>query len=171
MEFVVPFLRVIHILSGILWVGGTAVSAMFLIPTARRLGPAAGPFMREFAASSGFPTAVMLAGFFTVGAGAVLFPFSSGQFAPSWMGSSTGIAYSTGAAFGIVGLIFGLVWQTPAAAKLGALGRTIAAQNAPPTVEQLAAMQALQAKLATGGMIGTILLGLAAAIMAVARYV
>jgi len=37
--------RLIHIVSGVFWVGGAIFIAMFLLPTLRSVGPAGGPVM------------------------------------------------------------------------------------------------------------------------------
>lgn len=171
MEFMVPFLRIIHILSGIIWVGGTIYGAAFLVPTARRLGPEAAPFMRSFMSQSGMPVVMALVGWFTVLAGLALFPFTSGRFDPAWMRSSTGIAFSLGALFGIAGAIIGGVWLGRASAQLAAVVKEVGAKGGPPSPEQSARMQALQQRLAVGGVINSVVLVIAAAIMAVARYV
>src|SRR4029079_1674985 len=43
-------LRVIHVVAGVLWVGGVVFMTRFLLPSARPAGPAAGPMMQQLSA-------------------------------------------------------------------------------------------------------------------------
>src|SRR5436309_9044802 len=43
-SFLIVF-RIVHILSGVLWVGSAFLVAVFIEPTVAAIGPAAGPFM------------------------------------------------------------------------------------------------------------------------------
>ena len=67
-------------------------------------------------------------------------------------------------------LVIGLTVNSPTAKRLGALTASIQAQGAPPSPEQSAQMRQLQARLGTAGRIVMVLLVLATAAMATARY-
>jgi hypothetical protein len=69
----------------------------------------------------------------------------------------------------IAGLVVGYTVQKPAAKRLGTLGQEIQTGGQPPSPEQVAELQALQKKLAMGGLWTAILLGLAVVGMAIAR--
>ena len=59
----------------------------------------------------------------------------------------------------------------PAASRLAAINRGAAQRGGAPTAEEAAEIARLQRRLGIGAQIGTVLLVLAAAAMAVARYV
>ena len=49
MDTYLVVLRIVHILAGVFWVGAVFTTILFLQPTARDVGPAAGPFMAHLA--------------------------------------------------------------------------------------------------------------------------
>jgi len=59
----------------------------------------------------------------------------------------------------------------PAARRMGAIGQGVAKRGGPPTAEESAELQRIQKRLATGTVVVTVLIGLATAAMAVARYI
>jgi len=164
-------LRLLHILAGIFWVGGTLLVHAHILPTAKRLGPEAGKFMQSLAAESGMSAALTGAGWIATVAGAILFVFVSGRFDRAWMSSPTGVTLGIGAVLGIAGLVFGAAVQAPNAARLATLSREIASGGGRPTAGQVERMNLLRDKLEWGGRISSALLVAAAAAMAIARYV
>jgi hypothetical protein len=40
-------LRIVHVGAAMAWFGGAVIGSFFLVPTAKDLGPAAGPFMEH----------------------------------------------------------------------------------------------------------------------------
>jgi hypothetical protein len=169
MAALIVLLRLIHILSGIFWFGGTLMLVRFVFPTAKRLGPDGGRFMQSLMVEARLPVALAIAGWATTLAGLVLFYFSSGRFAHSWMTSGQGITLSIGALFGISAALHGAAAQAPVAAKLMGLSGQMG--SGPPSPEQIAQMQTLRDKLARGATVSAGLLFVAAAAMAIARYV
>jgi hypothetical protein len=167
MSILIVLLRLIHILSGIFWAGGTVTMAAFVFPTAKRVGPDSARFMQSLMIESRLPTALGFAGAATTLAGLILFFFSSGRFAHSWMTSGQGITLSIGALFGILGALHGGLVQGRGAARLA----TLASQTGTPTPERIAEMQALREKLAKGVVVTAGLVMAAATAMAIARYV
>ena len=168
MAALIILLRLIHILAGIFWLGGTLLLARFIVPTAKRLGPEGGRFMQSLMIEARLPVALAGAGWGTTLTGLALFFFSSGRFAHSWMTSGQGITLTIGALFGISAALHGAAAQAPVAMKLASLAG--AAPSGPPSPERLAEMQALSDKLATGAAVSAGLLLVAASAMAIARY-
>jgi uncharacterized membrane protein len=169
MSALIILLRVIHILSGIFWLGGTLMLVRFVFPTAKRLGPESGRFMQSLMVEARLPVALAISGWATTLAGLVLFFFSSGRFAHSWMTSGQGITLSIGALFGVSAALHGAATQAPVAMKLASLAG--AAPAGPPSPERTAEMQTLRDKLAKGAPVSAGLLLVAATAMAIARYV
>jgi hypothetical protein len=164
-------LRLLHVLPAIFWVGGSLLVHGHVLPTAKRLGPDAVKFMQSLVTDSRMSLALTISGWIATVAGAILFVFVSGRFDHGWMTSPTGLTFQVGALFGIAGLGVGASIQAPNASRLAALSREIAGAGGPPTPAQVARMNLLRDKLERGGRIASVLLIIAAAAMAVARYV
>jgi hypothetical protein len=80
------------------------------------------------------------------------------------------MTFGTGGLLAIVALVIGLMVNAPTAKRLGALAAAVQTQGAPPSPEQSAQMQQLQARLGAAGRMVALLLVLATAAMATARY-
>jgi uncharacterized membrane protein len=168
---IVLILRLLHIGAGVFWVGSILFLARFLMPSVMALGPAAGPVMDQLNRVRRLPQALLGAGFVTVLSGFGLYWIDSLGFRGPWMESPTGRVFGAGAGFALIGLIIGFAVNRPAAQRLGALAAAIQAGDGPPTAEQMATMRALQARLANATRLLAVLLALATAAMALARYV
>jgi hypothetical protein len=168
---IVLILRLFHIGAGVFWVGSVLFVARFLLPSVTALGPAAGPVMDQLNRVRRVPQALLGAGFVTVLSGFGLMWIDSLGFRGPWMASPTGRVFGAGAGFALIGLIIGFTVNRPTAQRLGALGAAIQAGGAPPTAEQTATMRALQARLGSATRAVAVLLVLATAAMALARYV
>lgn len=171
MWLVVIALRLVHILSSIVWLGGSVVLVGFVVPTAKRNGAEGARFMQSLVSESGLPILLNAVGLLSTVAGLGLFYFTSGQFDRDWMRSPMGMTYSAGMAFGLLAAVNGSVIQSATARKLATLGRAIAAAGGAPDPALLAQAGALRDRLARGGHVGVALLTLAAAAMAIARYI
>jgi len=170
MPWLMIVLRVLHIGGGVFWAGGTFVFASYVEPTTTALGAEGGRFMQRLAGSR-YPIAMAVSGILTIVAGVWLLSIDSGGFQPAFMGSGTGIAFSIGALTGVAAAVIGLGVQGYNAARMGALAKAIEAQQGGRTAEQTAQVQALRAKLRSGGRWTARLLGIAVVCMAIARYV
>ena len=164
-------LRVIHVLFGVFWVGTAMFNAAFLIPTVRALGPAGGAVMQEIAQKRKLPIYFFISGILTVLSGIGLFWHDSAGFTNEFMRSRGGMTFGFGGLLAIITLFLGIFVITPAAIRASKLGATIAAGGRPPTPEQGAEMQRLQAKLGSMGWVAAVLLTGTTIAMAVARYV
>ncbi|HEX6049073.1 MAG TPA: hypothetical protein VFZ21_07390, partial [Gemmatimonadaceae bacterium] len=107
----------------------------------------------------------------TLLSGIALYWRAAGSFGNGWAGSGTGITFGLGGVCAILAATIGLTMGMPTARRLGGLAASIAKSGAPPSAEQIAEMQRLQGRMSTAGTLGAVLLVLATAAMAVARYV
>lgn len=171
MDIVVLVLRLLHIVSGVLWVGGAFTLVAYIEPTVRALGPEGGKFMQRFTAQSGFAQMMSPAAITTVLAGFLLYWRDSGGLQWVWITTGTGLTFSLGGLAGISAAIVGLGYNARIVEQMGELGKQIASAGGPPAPEKLAQMQALQAKLRQGGRIVVVLMIVALLGMALARYV
>jgi len=167
---VVLLLRLFHIGSGVFWVGGILLFARFLFPTAKALGPAAGPVMDHMNRVLKLPNALLGAAIVNILSGVMLYWRDSGGFQVAWMKTGTGMTFGTGGLLAILALIIGVTVNRPTGERMGALGASMA-KGGPPSPEQSAEMQRLMNQLGTALRIISVLLVLATAAMALARYV
>jgi hypothetical protein len=141
----VAILRVIHIGAGAFWAGAAMLMGWILVPTAREVGPAAGPLMQGLLKRN-LPERLIGAGVVTVLAGLWLFALRTPTFR-RWQDYALGL----GALSAIVALTIGITLQRPTAKKVQALGAAIARSGGPPTQAQGEEMTGLQAKMAGYG--------------------
>jgi uncharacterized membrane protein len=162
-------LRLIHILAGVLWVGATVFIAVFLMPSLRAVGPAAGPVMEQVARVRRLPIWMMSATILTILSGLTLYGLDSAGFHSAWMHSGPGRVFGLGGVLAILAAVVGMAVNAPAGKRLGALAAEIKVRGA-PTPADVAELQSLQARLARATNLTAGLLILATAAMAVARH-
>jgi hypothetical protein len=78
--------------------------------------------------------------------------------------------FGIGALLAVIAFVIGVSVNAPAGQRLTALTAEIQAKGGPPTPEQSAQVQRLQKRLGTGMRVIAVLLVLATAAMALARY-
>lgn len=167
-------LRLFHVVSGILWVGGVAVLTMFLTPAVRGAGPAGGAVMRHLLTKTRFIPYFPALGGLTVLTGILLFwrdGVNTQGGAAAFGASGMGITLSIGGLAGLIALLFGGLVVGRAAGQASKILRTVEGSGGQPSPEQGAALAALQAKIGWGSRIVLPILIIAAIAMAVARYV
>lgn len=162
--------RLIHILAGAFWVGAALFTAWFLMPSVRALGPAGGPIMQQIGQVRRVPLYIMGAMILTILSGIALYWRDSNGFNGAWMRSGTGTVFAAGGVLGIVVAALGMAVITPAAKRMGELAGSMHG-GGPPSPDQKAEMESLQRRMTTTTKIASVLLLLATAAMAVARYV
>jgi uncharacterized membrane protein len=166
MNYLTLILRLIHILGGIFWVGAALLMNFFVAPTLRETGEAGRPFIGHFMARTRFTMIMTTSVFATVIAGTWLYGIDSNWFQSPWMSSSTGIGFSIGALFAVVGMVTGIM-NGSNNGKMAQLGSQIQGK---PTPEQMAAMSAIQKQQAWVVPVNSYTLLIAAFLMAIARY-
>lgn len=164
-------LRLVHILSGVFWVGSIIFLTWFLTPAARSTGQSGAAMMQQLLGVQRLPAYLVTAMLLTVLSGLTLYRHDSVSFGSGWMHTGSGMTFSVGALLAIIGAAIGVFVTMPIGKRITALGSSIQAGGRPPTAEQAASMAALQARLGTFSYINAVLLVLATAAMAVARYI
>jgi hypothetical protein len=138
--------RILHILAGIAWVGSVFMVVMFLQPTAKAIGPAAGPFMRELLATRRLIDWIIGLAWTAIVAGGFLY-WHDWQQAGSlgdFLGSSFGLWLTLGAVSALVAVGIGMFATRPTIVRSLAVGAQIAqaGEQAPEALKQeLAALQ------------------------------
>ena len=170
MDWLQIALRVVHISSGIAWVGGAALFFFYLEPAINKLGPDAEKFVDEVVNKRKLPIYFVAASTLTVAAGLWLYWRDSNGLQGAWIGSPTGIAFTIGGVAALIAWAGGNLLIPRTLTQLSAHVATMKAAGGPPTTEMLATLQAIQHRLRRLGLADLILLGIAVLTMAAARY-
>ncbi|PYP55838.1 MAG: hypothetical protein DMD44_14055 [Gemmatimonadetes bacterium] len=162
------WLRLVHIVAGIVWVGSAVFAALFLFPTARAVGPDGRRFIERLQRRMGpaFGIAMLL----TVIPGFVMYGRLSAGFNRAWVTSRPGLALGAGAVATLLAVVIGIASNAPADRKIARLRQGLEQQGSAPTAAQAAELAALQTRIERGTQVAAALLLLAAGAMAVARY-
>ncbi len=170
MDPIMILLRIVHVFSGVFWVGGAVMTFGFLGPTAQATAPEGQRFMQHLIVRQRFSAFMGLASVLTVLAGAALYLRDSGGFQLVWIATGPGIVFTIGAISGFAVFIVGMFGIRPATERLSALGTQIGAGGRPPTEEQAAELGALNGRMSRLNHIHFWLLTIALLAMATARY-
>src|SRR5689334_18417981 len=147
-DAVMVLLRIVHVATGVIWVGSLFVVVVFVQPSAATLGPAGAPFMAELRRRR-FVDVVFIDAAFTVLAGAFLY-WHDWHLLPTfhdWIGTTFGVALTVGALFAISGLAVAGSVTRPTISRLVSLGRQVAGSGGPPSPETAARIAVLQHRL------------------------
>lgn len=164
-------LRLVHIFGAVTWTGFTMFMAFFLGPAAAASGPAGGKVLGALMTRTRFMVAMPLAGAATIVSGFVLIFKDSAGFDPAWMGSQTGVLYSTAALLGLIAGGLGGHIGGALGAKIGGIAKSVEAAGGTPTPEQAADLLSLSQRMAAATRRVTVILSLALAMMIAARHV
>jgi uncharacterized membrane protein len=162
------FLRIVHIATGVIWVGSLFVVVVFVQPSAATLGPAGAPFMSELRRRR-FVDVVFVDAVFTVVAGALLY-WHDWHTYPNFFDSSFGTALTVGGLLAISGLVVAATLTRPTIARLVSIGKQVAESGDTPIPETAARIGVLQRRLVVAERVSFSLVLLAVVAMASARY-
>lgn len=169
-NWVFLLLRVVHVVAGVLWVGGVVFMTRFLLPSARAAGAGAGPIMQQLSARK-LAAYTPIVAVLTVLAGFGLYWRDSAGFrSHEWLSSPSAMTFGTGGILAILVWILGIVVIGPAGKRMTELGASMQA-GGPPAPERIAEMQALHARMSWSSKLASVFLIITAILMAVARYV
>lgn len=159
MNAYLSIIRFIHIFAAIFWMGTTLFIVAFMEPTIQALGPDGSKFMQKLLGGTRFSLAIAAAAWTTVIAGMLLYwPFTG--FTPAVMFGAR-LPLTIGAVAGILAGFVGAGMQGRASGQLTVLGKKMAAQDGPPSPEQLARVGALQATIQRGSRLSAFLMVIA----------
>lgn len=169
MNLLIVTLRLIHITSGVLWVGFGVFMALILGPAIERMGPDGAKVMPALGPNLHtriMPTLALL----TILPGLWLYWIMSGGFGSAYVHSRMGLTFAIGGVAAITTFVIGLTVIRPAMTRAVTLMQSL--PTAPADRQGAIAAEAKQArdKAIATGKLGTLLLLLATLCMAVARY-
>jgi uncharacterized membrane protein len=162
-------LRLVHIISGALWVGAILLLAAFLVPAVRSSGAGGAQVMQELVKRrfhvymGALPALVVLSGFTMYLRLTIL---THGAFART----PVGIALGTGGSIALVALIIGGAVVGRTVNALTTLGAQLQTTGGPPSPAQHQEVQRLQARLAASAKVVSVLVLVTTSLMATARY-
>jgi uncharacterized membrane protein len=166
MTYLIWLLRIIHIVGGVIWVGSTLIMTFFIGPTVSATDEAGQRFVGHLMNNLKFSNRMAAASGATVLAGVILYWIDSQGFTSAWMTSGAGRGFGIGAAFALIGFVYGMLIgrTTKAMAQLGAQ------MQGNPSSAQLAQLQTIRKQQATYSIISTVTLLLSVIFMSIARY-
>jgi uncharacterized membrane protein len=168
MEIYLMILRLVHILSGIFWVGTALFFVLFFEPTIKAAGPAGGTVMGRLMLTR-FPMVMALSSILTTAAGFLLYLADSKGFQINWISTLPGITITIGSLAGIAAFLLGGIVQMPASARLAAIQKMIQAGGNSPTTSQMEELTVLQERIARASRWGAVLMIIAVIGMTTAR--
>lgn len=169
MDIYMILLRVIHITSGVLWVGGAFFITLFVEPAAKAAGPEGGKLMERLTATR-FPQILTLAAVLAILSGILLYWRISAGFQLAWITTSTGLAFATGGLAALTAFGVGVFMVRPKLERLGALGKGIDSSSGAPSPGQLVEIHALQESAGRLSRLNAYVLLVILIAMATARY-
>lgn len=162
-------LRIVHIESGVFWVGTAWFFFGWVEPTTKAIGAQAGPFMHHVVQRR-ITSFLVAASTLNLLAGLTLYWRASGGLSAAWIQSPTGIGFTIGGLAAISAWVLGLRVIAPTVEALDDAGGAMATAGRPPTPDELTRLQGLEARLHRAGLADVILLGTAVVMMATSRY-
>jgi uncharacterized membrane protein len=161
-------LRLIHIFSGIFWVGGTWMMTTYISGSAKALGDDATKFMQHFTLRSGFQRGMSIAAPLAVLSGAWLYYLIFGD--AIVINTGAGLALTVGGAAGLIAFYFGAFVIGRGTNQMRDIADAIGKKGGPPSAGQLKEMNALQEKISGAGATVAILMVIAVAGMTLSEY-
>ena len=168
MDLGFAILRLIHIVSGVLWVGMGFTLFVFVIPVAKQKGHQSADFIGGMFSRTLVARAFPIASTLTIGAGILIYLMLN-PFNADWMRDFGNQILSLGAVFGILAFGHGATAMERATKALAESSQAIASTDS-PTDEQVQDFIAKRDKYARNGRISLILSVIALIAMAIFRY-
>ncbi len=169
MAILIIVLRVIHIFSGVFWVGFAFFNIGFLQPTVKATGAEGQKTMQYLTQKTRLLSTVYATATLTMLSGLIMYWMLSG-FQLAFIGSGYGAVLTIGSIAGIIAWIYAVVVIRGIFKRMQTIGQEIQAQDSPPNPEQATQMQALVARLGKVGQVALVFLVISLLGMATARY-
>jgi hypothetical protein len=164
--------RLIHIVAAIAWGGSLFLLVLYLQPSAKAIGPAAGPFMRELLGNRKLGLVILQLAGATIVAGGFLYWHDLDERGGlgDFLGSSFGLWLTIGAVAAIAAFLLGLLVTKPTMDRMLAAGARVAQGGDAPPPEAVQELAGLQARARSLAKVNLTLVTIAAVAMSTARY-
>lgn len=170
MTVLMILLRIIHIFSGVFWVGVSMFNIGFLQPTVAATGAEGQKVMQHLARNTRLTAATYTASTLVVLSGVTMYGIISGGFQGGFLISAYGLTLAIGGVIGIVVWVIVMIVIRGIFTQMAAVGAAIQKQGGPPTPEQGATMKGLSARLVQIGQVALGLLMVTLLAMSIAQY-
>ncbi len=163
-------LRLLHIVCGVFWAGTLIFFAAFLVPSVQEVGPDGAKVMAALQRRR-FLDVIPVVAALTILTGLWLYWRLSAGLTYTWVTSAFGLTLGIGGLLAFAAFGIGVGIMRPAVLRAAALAAQTAESSAglDPSA-QLATVQRLRRRTAAAGRLVAVLLIVATALMAVARY-
>jgi len=168
--YIILFLRILHVVAGVLWAGAAIVYVTHVKPAVQLIGPAGPMFMQAYIGKRKYPLFMQVNSLLCVAAGVIMYWFASGGLSVNWITSGPGLGFTIGAVAGLLSFFLGGFFIGPRAGKLGRLGQAVAEAGGPPSAAQGEEMHRLESEIARYESVEFVLLFISLITMATARY-
>lgn len=163
-------LRLLHVVGGVVWVGGVCMMHFVLLPASAQAGPGAGPVMAAIPQQRLFRWMPWIA-VVTMLAGVRLLAIASGGFTTAWFLTWPGHTYAVGALLAVLGFTIAMLVSRPSGMRAGELIAQLAsAANDAERARLQAEIAAARGRATRFGGLSTMMLLTATVAMAIARY-
>lgn len=164
------FARFVHVGAAAYWVGAVLFINAFLGPSVEAIGPEGGGVVRELVRRRSFEVTMLMA-MLTILSGLYLVWLDSDGFHAAWFATRLGRTLSIGMAASILAFIVAIVAVRPALARVTAISQQMTDVTSRAERHELVeTLEAARGRLTRAGAFSALLLVLAVATMAVARY-
>jgi uncharacterized membrane protein len=159
-------LRLIHVVAGVVWGGGSLLMEFFIGRTIAATGESGKEFAQHLMTKLRMHVFMTIMALSTIIAGALLYWHDSNGFQSGWMKGGAGIGFTIGAIFGFIAFVSGAIFGS-STAKLAEVGGQIQGK---PTDEQFSQIQSIQKRIKTSSPIHRYSMIFTLLFMATARY-
>lgn len=170
MSILVIILRLVHVVGGIIWVGGSVFASVFVGPALQEAGPD-GAKVGAAMVRRGMMTFMPLVATATIISGLWLYWRDSGGFSAVYLATPIGMTFGLGGALALVMFVLGITIAMPAMRRAAALQQSLASLPESDRPAPMAEIGRLQARAGALARWAPRVLLVAAAAMGIARYV
>ena len=170
MNLLMIVLRVIHIFSGVFWVGVSFFNLGFLQPTVQATGNEGQKVMQHLTSRTRFTVTAYTAATLTMLSGWTMY-WSLFGFRLSVLSSGYGLFLTMGGIAGTIAWLIAIILVRRVLGRMETIGGAIQAQGGPPTPEQASQLQAIGGQLVKLGQWAVGFMVIALLGMSTAQYV
>ena len=163
--------RLLHVLTGVVWAGAAILIAGYLMPAVRAAGAGGSAVMKQLTVVQRLPAKLAVVGITAIASGGYLLWVESSGLNSHWMATGPGITYCAGAFATLLAAIIGFGINIPTANRMGRLAVMVHARPEGATSTETQTLNRLAVRISRGTRAVALLLLVATASMAVARYV
>ena len=166
-----PYIRLIHIVFGVIWAGANIFLTLFVYPAAQKSGKAGNEFLKILPKTNNMPMFMTASGLITIVSGIWMIYYFSAGFNLSYFNSSFGKCILTGGILTIIAFLNGVLIIRQAGLELDKIGAQLEKSNELPPLEVLNKIELLSNRILKATAFEALLLFLATLLMAAARYI